>query len=259
MIQELSTTDKFVKTYLSWLKENITSCTFENGITEITVPFLDQHNDFMQIYVTDKGNGTYELSDDGVTLYNLEISGVNINTPNRIDIFNKIINGYGVQCIDNELIINCDISRFPQCKNMLIQAMHSVSDMFMLSRNTVKNVFLSDVTNYLSENNIPYISDVQFSGKSGLIHKFDFALPKTKTTKERLINTANRLDIISAKLNLLSFIEVSQIKDFEFVVIYNDTQSGSSEQGLSSLKPYDAKLIPWSEIGQNSNYLRGIA
>lgn len=40
---------KFSSTYLDWLKSEITEEDLGNGYTEITAPFLDRHNDYIQI------------------------------------------------------------------------------------------------------------------------------------------------------------------------------------------------------------------
>ena len=44
------------------------------GVCEITTPFVDRHNDSLQIYLFQE-NGNYVLTDDGYTLSNLEMSG----------------------------------------------------------------------------------------------------------------------------------------------------------------------------------------
>lgn len=252
--------DIFIDKYIHWLKENISSYQFNNGITEITVPFLNQRNDFMQIYVIDKGNGLYELSDDSATINDLEMYGVTLNTTARIAVFNKIINGYGVQRNENdELVINCSIDSFAQRKNMLIQAMHSVSNMFMLSRKSVRNVFIEDVQQYLDDNEIQYVPDIQIAGKSGLTHKFDFALPSTKSSKERLVSTINSLDMLAAKLHLLSIIEIKAVRKSDFMVIFNDVDNKVSEDAKSSLQSYQTILVPWSQKERYMDSLRGVA
>ena len=67
----------------------------------------------------------------------------------------------------------------------------SVSDMFMLTRSKVVNIFLEEIETFFDYNEIRYISSVQFNGISGFTHLFDFAIPKTKNNPERLLKAIN--------------------------------------------------------------------
>ena len=66
---------KYSSTYLTWLKSEITEVDLGNGYTEITAPFLDRHNDYLQIYVKELENSMYRLSDDMYTITDLKMSG----------------------------------------------------------------------------------------------------------------------------------------------------------------------------------------
>ena len=49
---------KLVAAYLAWLKAKITVREI-NGVCEITSPFVDRHNDRLQIYVKKKDDARY--------------------------------------------------------------------------------------------------------------------------------------------------------------------------------------------------------
>ena len=70
-----------------WLK-NREAC-------ELTTPFLDRHNDHLQVYAT-RRNGSFVLSDDGYVLSDLRTSGLEIDTPKRKIILESVLNGLGV-------------------------------------------------------------------------------------------------------------------------------------------------------------------
>ena len=54
----------FLDGYFVWLKERYTFVEF--GTTcEITTPFLDRHNDRLQIYVESTESGGIRITDDG--------------------------------------------------------------------------------------------------------------------------------------------------------------------------------------------------
>ncbi len=253
----LKTKYNFVDDYVAWLKANISSYTFENGMTEITVPFLDHHNDHMQIYVQILPNNNFLLSDDSVVINDLIMSGVNLDTQKRKDILENLLSSYGVSLVGEELQVECTSLAFPQCKNMLIQAMHSVSDMFMLNSSSVATIFSQDVEAFLISQKIPFNADPHYSGKSGITHKFDFSLPRIGNSKEKLIKSANNLNLNTSKLYLFETIEVQAKKNFDLVVFYNDLANKPSKNALNALSEYGTKLIPWSKRDEFDEYLRG--
>ena len=74
----------FVTTYLDWLKSQFHS--HETGsYTEITTPFLDRHNDQIQLYALPTTDG-WSLTDAGETLSDLEMSGVRFESPEFVSL-----------------------------------------------------------------------------------------------------------------------------------------------------------------------------
>ena len=61
----LAEADRLVETYLAWLKDTTTLRTVDDWI-EITTPYLDRHNDYLQIYVK-RQNDNYTLPMTGIS------------------------------------------------------------------------------------------------------------------------------------------------------------------------------------------------
>lgn len=59
---------------------------------EITTPFLDRHNDRLQIYAT-KSNGHFALTDDGYVIQDLQSSGCELKTKKRRALLETTLNG----------------------------------------------------------------------------------------------------------------------------------------------------------------------
>ena len=92
----------FSKQYLEWLKQNIEQYQVRDSIFRITLPFLDRNNDCVEVYIVDNGDGTYQITDDGATINDLEFSGFDIETSERRKkILNSIIAAYGITRLDN--------------------------------------------------------------------------------------------------------------------------------------------------------------
>ena len=64
---------KLIDDYALWLKNEIT---FEKigEYYEITTPYLDNANDYLQIYVKQEDNDIF-FTDDSITMHNLKMSG----------------------------------------------------------------------------------------------------------------------------------------------------------------------------------------
>ena len=110
-----------------------------------------------------------KLTDDGWTLDNLLSRGININkSKKRKTILINQLRGYGISLIDDELTTIVDINHFAEAKNRLLQAILFTSDMFMLALNNTGFIFVEDVGEFLTANNIRATANVAFYGNSGM-------------------------------------------------------------------------------------------
>ncbi|HNS39610.1 MAG TPA: DUF1828 domain-containing protein, partial [Promineifilum sp.] len=82
--------------YLVWLRDKTAVKQIDDHWVEITTPFLDRHNDYLQIYAR-RENGSYLLTDDGYIIDDLEQSGCNLDTPKRQAILRITLANLGVQ------------------------------------------------------------------------------------------------------------------------------------------------------------------
>ena len=102
---------------------------------EITTPYLDRHNDYLQIYVK-KTNGGFLLTDDGYIIDDLKQSGCKLDSYKRQELLQMTLNGFGVKKDGNELQVHTSAESFASCKHNLLQAMLAVNDMFYLAIET---------------------------------------------------------------------------------------------------------------------------
>lgn len=235
-----------VNNYIEWLREKIT---IENikGVCEITTPFLDRHNDHLQIYIKKSDSG-FILTDDTYTITDLKLSGCEFTTEKRRQILHSILNGFGVRIKGDELFIETRADNFPQKKHNLIQAILSINDLFVMAAPMVSNIFREDVERYLHLNEIRFTPSVNFTGKSGFIHFFDFVIPASKVKPERIlkaINHPNRQNITSLIFSWTDTKEIRAPDSTPFGVL-NDTEIPVKLSLTSALKQYGVKSLPWS-------------
>ena len=86
--------NNIVEEYFRWIKSN-TKIKNKNGVDIITTPFALSNNDLIDIIVK-KNENEIILSDDGETLFNLEISGVNI-TKRKVNFTRRIKVKHGIK------------------------------------------------------------------------------------------------------------------------------------------------------------------
>src|ERR1700733_4444454 len=123
--------EKLLNDYRAWLKDKTTLRELNSEWVEITTPYLDRHNDALQIYARAE-NGGYVLTDDSYTIHDLEASGCNLHTEKRQDLLRMTLNGFGVKIEDEALEVRATAENFPLKKNRPIKAILAVNDLFYL-------------------------------------------------------------------------------------------------------------------------------
>lgn len=249
MINEISL---LVDEYFKWLKDNTILKQVKDNVVEITVPFLDRHNDHIQLYVQKKDSG-YILTDLGYVFADLIISGVNLKSYTRRKILGEILNGFGILIGEsNELFVEAKKSNFPQKKHDLIQAILAINDLFVLSTSKTFSFFIEDVERFFETIEVRYTKNVKIEGKSKFSHKFEFLIPKSKSFKERLLKTVNHPNRRNIESLLFSFSDVLSERDALGIVILND-ENEIEEDVLTALKEYNLHAIKWSERNKKEN------
>ena len=244
MISEIQ---KLLDDYVAWLKDKTSLRQIEQWV-EITTPYLDRHNDYIQIYAKKENNG-FLLTDDGHTIADLEQSGCKLQSPKRQDLLKMTLNGFGVQLHDNALQVHAAPDNFALRKHNLVQAILAVNDMFYLAMPTVASLFYEDVVAWLDLHEIRYTPKVKFTGKSGYDHLFDFVIPRSRRQPERIIQTLNRPNRDTAQAVAFAWIDTREVRppDSRAFALLNDSEQPVSSAVLDALKNYDVRPIAWSK------------
>ena len=123
-----------INDYQVWFKDKTVLNQIDQWI-EITTPYLDRHNDYLQIYVK-KTNGGFLLTDDGYIIDDLKQCGCKLDNQKNQELLKMALNGFGVKKEDNELQVHASAENFASSKHNLVQAMLAVNDMFCLAIET---------------------------------------------------------------------------------------------------------------------------
>lgn len=252
MIDEIRT---LLDKYNAWLKDKTVLRQVADWI-EVTTPYLDRHNDYLQIYAK-RVNGQFLLTDDGYIIRDLKHSGCELDTKKRKELLKVTLNGFGIQLNGDKLEIRASVDNFPLKKHNLVQAMLAINDLFYLAVPMVASIFLEDVTAWLDLHGIRYTPNIKFTGKSGYDHYFDFVIPKSQLKPERIIKAINRPNRDTAEAVAFAWIDTKEVRppNSKAYALLNDSEHAPPASVFDALRNWDVNPVLWSGREQISQEL----
>ncbi|MGH3787074.1 MAG: DUF1828 domain-containing protein [Pseudonocardiaceae bacterium] len=238
-----------VRSYLSWIKNDVTANLLEDAVTELTTPFVDRHNDHLQVYAERRSPDMFLLSDDGYTLCELKSSGVETRGSRRAEIIKDLLAGHGVRLEGRELQTDATTANLGQRIHNLVQAMLSVDDMFVLAQSPVQSIFIEEVAQFLYDRNIRAIKAAKFAGRSGLDHLISFVIPRSRVAPERFVQVLNtpRRDQVGNWLFAVNDTRSARpVGATDYYAIVNDARKKVPADILNALEAYEVKARLWS-------------
>lgn len=244
--------------YYNWLREK----TFIQKDTNtdwflINTPFIGAFNDTIEIYAQKNGS-QLKLSDNGETMSNLELQGLQIQGSKRRRILlDSILLNYGVKVENNDLIIETNLEKFSQSKHNFLSAIIEINDLYVLSKHNVASIFKEDVRNYLESQEIIFTPDFISKGSTGLEFNFDFQI--AQRDKEIVIKSFNTINKSNLPTFLFSWDDIKPVrekitkKNVNAIAIINDIDKEIKPEFLEALKSKNADYILWSERNSEKN------
>lgn len=242
--------------YADFIRQEITYTKIQNCY-EITTPFLDIDNDYIQIYLQEN-NGALYLSDDAYTINNLESRGINL-IGNKKKILYNLAKQFNITIKNDEFIVKTDTLNFPQDKHRFIQFILKAYDMSLYHSKEFVSSFSEEVANFFKEQEIYATENISLVGKSGLIYMYDFLFSRTKNKPERLCNIITSPNKSTISNTLFSWIDTKETRksDSRLIILANDSNSKITNDLLTATNNYDVQLIEWSKrnLKENINLL----
>ena len=240
--------ERLLQDYNSWLRDKTTLRQVNGEWVEITTPYLDRHNDALQIYVRAESGG-YILTDDSYTIHDLEASGCSLQTNKRQDLLKTALNGFGVKLEGDALEVHATADTFPLRKHNLVQAVLAVNDLFYLAKPVVASLFFEDVVAWLEANDIRYTPGAKFTGTSGYDHLFNFVIPKSRKQPERIVQAINRPTRETALSFINAWTDTRQTRppQSKAFAMLNDNEQPVSGSVIEAFLNYQIRPVPWGE------------
>ena len=246
---------KMIDSYTNWINERIS---FERigEYYEITTPYLDRFDDYLQIYVKQIDEDNIFFTDDGYIIGNLIACGMQFKKGSaRRDILERTICNYGLTLNGEAITATDTIKNFPQKKHMMVQAMLLIDNMFELRKGNVKNLFLEDVTAFFDKNEIYYTRDFSIVGKTKNVYTYDFHFQRNRANPTdrfcRVINHLNKSIRDSTIFNWLDTMD-SREDEGRLIAIIND-ENTVNEKDIDAFESYNIKSILFSSINENQS------
>ena len=240
--------EQLLHNYRAWLRDKTTLRQVNGEWVEVTTPYLDRHNDALQIYVRAE-NGGYVLTDDSCTIHDLEASGCSLHTEKRSDLLEMTLNGFGVKLQGEAIAVHATAENFPLKKHSLLQAMLAVNDLFYLAKPVVESLFFEDVVAWLDANEIRYTPGAKFTGISGYDHLFNFVIPKSRKQPERIVQAINRPTRESALSFINAWTDTRQTRppESKAYAVLNDMEQPVSGNVIDAFRNYRINPVPWAD------------
>jgi hypothetical protein len=254
MIDEIGT---LLDAHWKWLKDKTVIRDLGDEWVEITTPYLDRHNDMLQIYAKRSGKKGFILSDDGYVIGDLLHSGCKLESPKRQMLLKMTLGGFGVSNNEGRLEVNSTAEEFALKKHSLLQAMLAVNDLFFLSVPMVTSLFYEDVTAWLDHHDVRYTPNVKFTGTSGFDHLFEFVIPKSRQKPERILQTINRPSRENAEAFAFKWFDTKEARSAVSLAyaVLNDQELSIQPAVLKALENYGIVPVAWSDRGNIVNEL----
>jgi hypothetical protein len=247
MVDSAVAITKLLDDYLSWVRDNTSLRTLNGEWVEITTPYVDRHNDLLQIFVRKTREGLL-LTDDGYIVRDLESAGCKLDSPKRQDLLRTTLNAFGIGLNQGALETLATEANFPVRKHNLVQAMLAVNDLFYLAQPMVAGLFWDDVVAWLDENDVRYTPRPKFTGISGYDHLFDFVVPKSRKQPERILQAINRPSRDSAEAFIHRWSDTRETRPPESraYAILNDSESPIPGGVIEAFRNYAINPVLWS-------------
>lgn len=237
-----------VDDYIKWYKDNTLIRNLDKSV-ELTTPFLNHLNDRIRIYVEKIENEKLILDDDGETMNELSMFGLDISSKTRQRLFDQVMRNYGIGVKNDILFVEATSMNFPEKKHKLLEAIVRIYDLTMTKKETVHNLFNDEVQDFLFEHDFGGISNVGITGHSSIIHQVDYVLGKTKKRKDTYIQFCNNFTYGNFTTIDFMFNDIKKMHpslESRMIVIAND-ENNIETKAIHGITSQDMELINWSD------------
>jgi len=219
--------NKIKDSYIEYIKENTHVNLLEGDSQEVITPFVNTYGDGISFTIKYDGK-YYILTDDGFTLWDLQLNGIDLTKKNkRHHLLKSILNYNGLELMGD--------------------------DLSLLHPQTVQSHFLEDVKSYFNESSeYNVFPDLSIAGKSRLEHKFNFlAMSKGKY---KLVQVHNKITKDKLHFILSSWLDTTENRTIRYgrneslsIIISSDGYKELKDEYQEALNEYNINILNFED------------
>ncbi|KAA9302088.1 MULTISPECIES: DUF1828 domain-containing protein [Aerococcus] len=242
-------TTLLIDNYIEWYKSKIQINELKKA-DEIITPYTNHLNDRIPIFIIWHNDKTLELTDDGMTLDELDMMGLNYSTETRQQILTNIVKKYSLNLQDNILTTKkIEIKDFPQKKHDMLQAILSIYDLLNLNESNTRSMFKEDVYSFFFEHEFGGNIEPNFTGSSSIHYQMDYSLGATKSRPNIMFQFIRKPvfdNIVSQKFIYEDLKNESQFRQHGLKFVLISEVDKISERNQTAANEADVEIIPFS-------------
>ncbi|MGX7096391.1 DUF1828 domain-containing protein [Gemella bergeri] len=239
--------------YLGYVKENTHINLLEGDSHEVITPYINTYGEGISFTIKFDGNH-YVLTDDGFTLWDLQLNGINLSKKNkRHELLKSILSYNGLELNGEEIIKKARKHNLGQSIHDMTQALLNIYDLTLLHPQAVQNHFLDDVRNYFNDNkDYNVFPELSITGKSKLEHKFNFLMMSKGQYK--LVQVHEKITKDKMHFILSSWLDTTENRAKTYgrneslsIIISPDGYNDLKDEYKDALDEYNIKIINFEE------------
>lgn len=244
--------EKLLNDYLSWYQKKYSIKQLKDA-HEIVTPFVNHINDRISLFVEFEKDGSVVITDDGVTIDELNMHGLDLQTAVRQKILKDTLKNFNLELEGEIISVKVeDQKQFMQAKHNLIQGILQIYDLVFTTRSNVSSLFKEEVLNYFFEHDFAGTPGPDLLGASGIKHSVDYSMGATRKrplTLVKLLQSSRFNDVAAQKYiseDLKNGLSDKKTK-VRYVVIVNDVEHSVPKKSELVAKDIGIDLLPWSD------------
>lgn len=244
---------KLLDNYSHWLRSQYRIKSLDTS-DEVTTPFVNTIGDNIRIYVSPLDRSHIEISDDGITLQDLDLQGIDMSSSTRKSLLNMIRKEFKIDQEGDILFVHGSVRDFPLLKQNFLSAIIRINDIANTKRPNVESLFFEEVYSYFDENDFGGLRNHPFSGSSGVSYFANYVIPAKSLKPTRMIDLQNKLSFNQMMYSAYKFEDIQQnsllsfeksSKKITYSIIYNDEEGTPSANSLKIAQQAHINLIAW--------------
>jgi len=227
----------------------------DQGDCRVTFPIERSDGDAITVWVVERRNGNYKITDEGETYGMLYLSNINLDQERRKNRVQTVQERYGLQEAKEEISVVAHQDELGKRLLDVMQAIQSISHLTYTRRQYTQTDFRADVGSFLSDLGYHFDANPDVEGESET-HRVDYSIYARETPT--YLEALHAEDASSAKaMAQRTAYKWGDIKmknqEVHQITVIDDESGEFGHDAERILRTWSDELVPWSQKEQLSD------